>query len=149
MAWFPVQESDMNGRITTAEINAVRTLFSRPGAPDPVTDEIARAINEARGYAGASGKYLLGPDQTISEKLHDAVIAITVYRLALRFPTKVLASDERKKLHDDALLLLRQCAQGHFALEVPAVESSEQLSQMRPSFIGRHRRFTLRQEDGV
>lgn len=123
MAWAEITESHVQTRLAGAELNALKTVALANGQANPLTEIIADAVNETRGYCAA--RYTLGPDGTVPGKLVSATLAIIRYRFITRLPLKTLLTEERKAEYRDALTLLRDVAAGRFAIEEPETASTE------------------------
>lgn len=150
MAWVEITEADVRAKLSDAEIARYRQQTTAAGRVDTLPALIAEVVNEARGYVGASGRYVLGQGTTIPSKLVGACVAIIRYRFLNAMPGQTVSEDRKTEYEDAKELLSSSVATGKFGLEEPMVATSEgPVSALGPSMRSRSREFTRTNQDGV
>jgi len=125
MSWSTLTEAKFLQHCTGAETNAIKTAALGTGQGEPLTDTLARVVQEVRGYIGAWSANTLGDGSTIPAELESAAVAIARFRALNRLPVKSLLTDNRVQEYKDALRLLEQVAAGKFAIEKPETASAQ------------------------
>ena len=144
-------------KMTGPEVSAIQTKALAPNQPDPIPDAIVRVCEEIRGFISANSQNLpMGSGMSIPSKLADTALALIVHRVASRLPAKVLMTQERVAAKNDALALLHDVAAipPRFRIDRPAanqIDTVENIGNMYPAYssMGRHRRFTPREQIGT
>ena len=125
MSWVTLTEAKFLQHCTGAETTAIKSAALATGQGEPLTDTLARVVQEVRGYVAAHAQNTLGEGATVPQELEAAAIAIARFRALNRLPTKSLLTDTRVQEYRDALAQLRDVAAGRFALEQPASQSAQ------------------------
>lgn len=125
MSWITLTEARFLHHCSGAETNAIKTAALATGQAEPLTDMLAKVVQEVRGYVGAHGANQLGEGSTIPQELEAAACAMARYRALNRLPIKSLLTETRVSEYKDALQLLRDVAAGRFAIEQPATASTQ------------------------
>ncbi|MBI5770829.1 MAG: DUF1320 family protein [Verrucomicrobia bacterium] len=125
MSWSTLTEAKFLQHCTGAETTAIKTAALATGQGEPLTDTLAKVVQEVRGYVAAYSANQLGDGATIPGELETAACAIARYRALNRLPIKSLLTETRIQEYKDALTLLRDVAAGKFALEQPATASDQ------------------------
>ncbi len=124
MPWITLTVDHLLEALTSGELTALRTMQLAPGQADPVTDVIARSASEVQGYVAT--RYAVGQAGTVPEQLLSSAIAIARWRLIGRFPSRIMATESRRKDYEDAIAQLRDVAAGKFALDVATEPATTQ-----------------------
>lgn len=125
MSWATLTEAKFLQHCTGAETNAIKTAALGTGQGEPLTDTLAKVVQEVRGYVAGNAQNTLGEGVTIPNELENAACAIARYRALNRLPVKSLLTETRIAEYRDALTLLRDVAAGRFAIEQPATQSDQ------------------------
>ncbi len=125
MAWATLTEAKFLQHCTGAEVTAIKSAALASGQTEPLTDTLAKVVQEVRGYVAAFGQNTLGLGVTIPSELENAACAIARYRALNRLPVKSLLTPTREQEYRDALALLRDVAAGRFAIEQPETPSTQ------------------------
>jgi phage gp36-like protein len=125
MAWRALVLSDIQTGLSSQELTAIQGFALQPGQSDPTPLILSETMDEVRGYIAASPNVVLGAESTIPDKLIGAARKIAVWNLVTRFPTKLLATDARRKDYEDAIRQLKDVANDKFRIEVPTTVSAE------------------------
>ena len=115
MNWFLLTPESLQSKVNGPELGALRAAAVRGGQPDPLQEILTEVVQEVRGHVAAGG-FALGPAGFIPENLLGAVLALIRYRLYTRLPGARSITDARWHDNEDALMLLRQVARGHFQI---------------------------------
>ena len=115
MSWFLLSSETLQPKVNGPELSALRAAALRGGHPDPLQEILSEVVQEIRGYVAAGG-FALGPAGSIPENLLGAALAMIRYRLYTRLPGARSITDARWHDNEDALMLLRQVARGHFQI---------------------------------
>lgn len=128
MAWAAITEADVLSEFTPDEATSLQTI--QQGASNAPVDNLplvlARTVAEVRDYI-RSGGYALDTtsSSTLPLGLHSDVIAIARWRWLIAMPRlKTLETDVRERAFNRALKKLDLIAQGNFAVEPPASETT-------------------------
>ena len=148
MAWRALVTADVQTGLSGQEIAAVTQYALAPGQTDPTPAVIAAAMDQVRGYVAAGG-IILGSEATIPGELIDAAIDIAVWKLVLRFPGKLMATDQRKDKYEAAVKMLQDTARKLFFVEPPAVPTTSPPGVPLPSIsrLGVRARVRAEQND--
>ncbi len=150
MAWIIPTENDILSRISSAELEAIRSAVLADGQADPVSETLDQVIDEVRGFIAGNPANVLGPDGTIPEKLLNAALSIFVPMfLARAGGTAIDPEGERAKQRDRAYKTLERVSDGKFAIDEPAEKSDETPFVQQPKYNGRDRDFTRNRMDGI
>lgn len=121
--WITLTVDQLRDRLTSTEVAALRSVQVEGDQTDPAEEALRRSIDEARGYLGVRPESTLGPAGTVPPQLEGAVLDIARYRLCTRLAVgrigETLLSESRTQEYKDALRLLRDMADGKFAVEDP------------------------------
>lgn len=149
MSWITLTADDVATRFTGPELNAIRTAAL--ATVDPLPDVVASVVSMVRGRVGACARNTLGEAGTIPDNLKSTALAIAVWELLSRLPVESLTTDTRKSAYDAALKLLADVAACRFVVDAPltAAPAGEIATGPKPSWSGRRREFTRRQQDGA
>ena len=115
MNWLLLTPETLQPKVNGPELGALRAAALRGGQPDPLQEILSEVILEIRGHVAAGG-FGLGPADTLPENLLGAALALIRYRLYTRLPGARSITDARWHDNEDALMLLRQVARGHFQI---------------------------------
>lgn len=130
MSWAALTTNDVKTRLSGAELSLVQSQVLAQGQSDPMPEIIAQVTGAIRGHIAV--KYALGADGTLPPEIKDAAIAIVRWRLIGRLAAgtqgALSGSEHRKNEHDDAWKTVEKIAEGKFAIEKAAPESSEELA---------------------
>jgi phage gp36-like protein len=125
--WLKPTVADIETRLVSAELSAVRALAQKADKPDPLPSIILNTVREMRGYIGACERNKLGPADTVPEQLLGTALAIIRFRLLNYIPTDVLETDPRRREYDTAIALLRSVAACDFSVEQPEEAGPEKM----------------------
>lgn len=121
--WTTLTVDQLRDRLTAAELAAMRSVQVEGDQLDPATEALRRSVDEARGYLGVRPDSTLGPAGTVPPQLEGAVLDIARYRLCTRLAVgrigETFLTESRSQEYKDALRLLRDMADGKFAVEQP------------------------------
>lgn len=120
MAWRSVTESDLLQKLSSDELESLRSAGLAQGQADPVATQISWLVNFVRGYIRANTRNQLGAAGTLPE----SVILPAIDYLVVEIPSRVAGllidlNDTRKTSKDLAVQLFRDIAAGRFAVEDP------------------------------
>lgn len=123
MAWETIDEDDIKNRLSGPELEAIRTYSKATGQSDPLTDVIALALTEVRGYIPICDR---DSDATlIPPELKDVAILFTIEKLAGRVSGGALIMDEdRVRAYEIALQRLRDVGYGRFHIEIAGTDTT-------------------------
>lgn len=147
--WVPVTEQSILSKLSSPELNALRTAATAPGQGDPLGEVIAQVVREVRGHVAACKANRLGPAGTIPDELLGAAINRVRYELATRLPVTTLLTEPRIAANDQANTLLRDTAACRFAPRTARLPADEKQSVISPAWSARRPRYTRRDEDGA
>lgn len=125
MAWVTLTEAKFLQHCSGAEVTAIKSAALGSGQTEPLTDTLAKVVQEVRGYVSAHGQNVLGEGSTIPAELETAALAIARFRSLNRLPIRSLLTPTREQEYRDALTLLRDVAAGKFAVEQPTTPSDQ------------------------
>ena len=131
MAWTSVSATTVKPRLSATELTALQTIDLPSGVTDALTDLVSQVVDEVRGYIRTGG-FPLGASGTLPAGLVAAAIDITRYRLAARFPVKILDTDQRRRAYEDAIKLLDRVSAGKWTPETPATPDTESAAGLSP-----------------
>lgn len=126
--WTTLTEAKFLQHCTGAETTAIKSAALASAQTEPLTDTLAKVVQEVRGYVAAHGQNTLGEGITIPSELETAACAIARFRALNRLPVKTLLTETRQQEYRDALTLLRDVAAGKFAIEQPTTPSDQVIS---------------------
>jgi hypothetical protein len=130
MAWVQLQLSDVQSRMTAAEISQISAQSATPGTI--VATTLQRVTDFVRGFV--PNDVPLGPEGTLPDKLMDAALSIFVQRFCNVVPLgKRFFTETRQQEAKDAMDVLKMVARGDFRVEIPAVISEEVTPPKLPS----------------
>lgn len=145
MAWVTLTITDIQQKLSSAELTAVNTLVLVAGQVSPVTEVIAGVISEIRGRL--RNRTPLETGETIPESWKQNAIAVIRGRLCTRLPVKSLSDPRREKEYDDAMEAFRQL--GPIMPETPVVVDTTEAGAPAPQFNTTERVFTRDTMDGL
>lgn len=148
MAWSTVSSSTVKPRLSATELAALQSSDLPSGVTDALADLVTQVVDEVRGYV-QSGGFTLGAAGTLPSRLISAAISIIRYRLATRFPVKMLDTEARQREYDDAQKLLDKVAAGKFAIEEPTTADTESSGGPGPSFTDKTLSMNRTSQDGI
>ena len=146
MAWREITEADLLTVLSGPELEAYRTAALGDGQEDPTQSIIDLVTGMVRGYiAGWQSNKLAVVGLPV--QLIPTALDLIAYRIPGRTGGK--PEETRRDANVAALKLLERVSAGEFAVEQPAVESTELFAAPKPSFSDRHLHFSHRREDGI
>ena len=113
--WRALTEADIVQYISSAEVEALRSVVLAEGQADPVEGAITDVTNMVRGYC--ANKYDLGDAGTIPEELVQSACHIAIVDIQTR-PAGTMIDPEsaRAKSKSEAMRILRDVSKGTFVL---------------------------------
>ncbi len=120
--WVTPTVSDIESRLATAELEAVRDVEVGTFQRNPIDDTIANAVAEVRSRISAHPRNPeLGEEGTIPNALMAHFLALVRYRLLTRLPLASLVTEDRRNEYEDALKALEHVAEGRYYIDPPAI----------------------------
>lgn len=128
MSWGPITSTDVEPRLSGAELKALQTKVLADGQTDPITPVIADTVEEVRGHiASYSGDGSLGAAGTIPARLRAATIAVIAFRLTLRLPVETsdpTITAARRSEAEAAFRLFSKVESGDYVVDQPEASVS-------------------------
>lgn len=123
--WNPITANDVQSEVQPDEAAAL-ALIQNSGSvlPGILANAIALLIDSIR-----AGNYAYLTDGTVPDGQRADLIAIARYRWFASLPQTSLASDARKKSHDDALDNFKRIAEGKRSVEPPTAGANPSSGQ--------------------
>lgn len=148
MAWRSITERDMLTRISSGELQSIRSRAEAEDIGDIIALSQANVSAKIRGFvAGNSSNVIDGAPGTIPENLIDIAVALLVVDLYSRSGGIVIdINDTRIKASDAAERTLRDVASGAFAVSKPEGVPSNDYTKAAASELA-SRSSPLRRED--
>ena len=125
MSWNTLAESDVQTRLSGAELTALKTAALASGQSSPLPDVITQVVQEVRARVAACPQNRLGEGATVPDELRACALDLIRYRLLTRLPVASLITPAREAEYKDALALLRDVARCEFRIEQPTSISSQ------------------------
>ena len=141
MAWREIEESDLQLKLTEAELSAVgEVLF----------EGIASVTDKVRGYVASSGAAMDSDVSTIPARLISSACDLLAVELYIRLGGTLMdPKGHRKDAKDAAIRLFEQVAQGKFSIEDPVTQKESKASSTPSYKPTRRRQFTRGSQDGI
>lgn len=143
--WITLSIADLQQKLSSGELDAVRSASLANGQADPVAEVIGGVVAELRGRL--RNKTPLEAGATIPEAWKQNALAVISHKLCLRLPSKLMSTDQRKLDYDNAILALSQL--GPILPESPVVADTVQTSAPSPAFNSRTYVFDRDSQDGL
>lgn len=118
MPWGTLTASDIEAHLNAGELEDYRQHCV--GQADPLPTIIADVVSLARGYVGA--RYTCEATG-IPDEVRVSAIDLVIHRLAKRVRKAGENDEDRRQAAEEAMRLLRDVAEGNFAL--PSTEASD------------------------
>lgn len=148
MAWTELTEDHVRQVLSEAELDLVKTHSLSPGQTDPVESSIASVAALIQGYCRSAG--YTGTGNYIPASLVEVAKALLAWELPSRLGGQIAdPSGARRDRSDWARGVLKDVADGRFAIEMPDSESGEASASIGPTFSGRDEEFGKEYEDGI
>ncbi len=144
--WISLTTDDVLTRLAGAEVSALRTAALASGQADPITDIVAKVVQECRGRL--RNHCALEAGATVPDNWAHHCLAIIRYRLCTRLPLAQFLTPAREREYADAMAAFEQL--GPILPDEPATaDTTPAAGAPSPHIDARDLEFTAEDQDGL